>query len=248
MIHRNWTCLSFLFLCIACHGLTAQVAPSSCVVLELFTSQSSSSCPPADSVLNEIARDARLKKKPVYTLAFHVDYWNKLGWKDPFSKFSFTKRQNNYVSAIGGDEVYTPQLFVNGKYSLNGAERDSIKAAIEKEARMPAVESLFIKRDSILRDTLFLSFMFSKPDVNHSLVVCITESGLRTQITSGENKGKTLYHENVVRQFEIFPLNEAKGSVKIPVHGLTFSNKNACIGYAQQKQTKRILAAVSFSF
>jgi len=241
-----------LVLLITCYysalGQSSKDAFAGFAVVELFTSQGCHSCPPADKILSEIIAGARKSKKPVYAISYHVDYWNKLGWKDPYSSKSFTLRQNNYVSALGGKEVYTPQVFVNGKIAFVGSDPSRLNSEIEKALKSPAKVSLAITKDSLLRDTLFVSYTSSKSDKNFSLVFSVVQRGVVTKVGKGENSGKTLTHDNVVRAFEIIPLSALNGNAKIPVKGLSLSSSFSLYSYVQQKQTKEILGVTGWDF
>jgi hypothetical protein len=113
----------------------AQTRP---VVVELFTSQGCSSCPPADAVLAELA-----KRPDVLALGFHVDYWDRLGWKDPLSTPGATQRQNDYAADFGRKEVYTPQLVVDGRQQLVGSHRDAVLKAIDDATHETAAAVAF---------------------------------------------------------------------------------------------------------
>lgn len=99
-------------------------------MLELFTSQGCSSCPPADHALQEITQKAGRAGQSVYGLSFHVDYWNRLGWQDPFSTKQFTNRQRQYDRALNS-QTYTPQLVINGRQGVIGGQRAKIEQAIQ---------------------------------------------------------------------------------------------------------------------
>lgn len=217
-------------------------------VVELFTSQGCNTCPPADKLLSEVIADARKNKKPVYALSFHVDYWNRLGWKDPYSSFAFSKRQNNYVSAGADKEVYTPQVYINGKTSFTGSDKKRMFSEIEKELKTASPIIFSSTKGTIANDTLLLNFSSSKTDKNYSLVVALVQRGLVTKIGKGENAGKTLAHDNVVRVFEIYPLATKSGTVKFPLRNFKPDKTFSLIAYVQQKQTKQILAATGFDF
>src|SRR5271167_1475342 len=109
-----------------------------CAVVELFTSEGCSSCPPADAALAEMAANARKSGAPVFALAFHVDYWNYLGWTDRFSDAAYTRRQSDYARAFNTDQVYTPQMIVNGVDQFVGSDRDAAKRAIDAALAKPA--------------------------------------------------------------------------------------------------------------
>src|SRR3954467_1004983 len=105
------------------------------VVLELFTSQGCSSCPPAERLLSKLAAAGTLGDRTVAPLAFHVDYWNDLGWADPFSLPAWTERQHQYARALGGNRVYTPELVVGGATGMVGSDASAVRQAIQRAAR-----------------------------------------------------------------------------------------------------------------
>lgn len=217
-------------------------------VVELFTSQGCSSCPAADKVLAEIKTESEKKSMPVYVLSYHVDYWNKYGWMDPFSKFAFTKRQSNYVSANQVEEVYTPQAYINGQNPTLGSDKVKLNAAIEKAiTQTPALNLTATKSALSTSDTLIIDYSSSKINLNYSLVIAVVQNEATTKITKGENSGKTLSYNNIVRELNITPLESQKGAVKIPVKKLPLKNGFTLLAFAQQKQTKKILAVAQFS-
>jgi hypothetical protein len=109
-------------LCLIGGSADADTRPA---VVELFTSQGCSSCPPADKLLGELAR-----RSDVLTLAYHVDYWNNLGWKDPFASADATRRQRRYAGALGLSGIYTPQMVVDGAIDAVGSDRRAVEAAL----------------------------------------------------------------------------------------------------------------------
>ena len=116
------------------------------VVVELFTSQGCSSCPPADELLRRIVRDEALRGR-VIPLSFHVDYWNSLGWRDPFSAREWSQRQGEYVRAMKLDSAYTPQIVVNGVKQMVGSSSGAVYRAIEEESRRKPEASVSLRRD-----------------------------------------------------------------------------------------------------
>jgi hypothetical protein len=127
--------LAFLVL-LAWPALRASAA--GVAVVELFTSEGCSSCPPADDILVDIAREARQSKRAIYPLAFHVDYWDQLGWKDPFGSAAYSRRQDDYVAAFGGEGPYTPQMVVNGRVGFVGSRREQAQREIARALEQPA--------------------------------------------------------------------------------------------------------------
>src|SRR5947207_13958329 len=119
--------------CQAAEPLGTRLGPAP-VVVELFTSQGCSSCPPADVLLSEVAHDASLRGH-VIPLAFHVDYWDRLGWRDPFSAADWSRRQSFYVRALSLRGAYTPQMVVNGARQFVGSNAHALDAALTEESR-----------------------------------------------------------------------------------------------------------------
>jgi hypothetical protein len=163
----------------------------------------------------------------------------------PYGKLAFTRRQNNYVSALGGREVYTPQVFINGKTSFVGSDEKRMRAEVDKALSAPAPATLSLTVDSLVRDTLFLQYAASRSGPNLSLALALVRRRAETAVTRGENEGKKLSHANVVRVFDLFPLATRTGQAALPLNGLKPGNDFALIGYVQQKH---ILAATALHF
>ena len=121
------------------------------ILIELFTSQGCSSCPPADELLRTLGADPQYAGR-IVPLSYHVDYWNYLGWKDPFSKEAWTQRQANYVEAMGGATLYTPQIVVHGRVELVGSKEHALKKAIrttsaDESASKVALDVVSLRRE-----------------------------------------------------------------------------------------------------
>ncbi|HVP61779.1 MAG TPA: DUF1223 domain-containing protein [Myxococcaceae bacterium] len=173
----------------------ATAEPRPPVLVELFTSEGCSSCPPADAALAALARDPAFKAAEVIPLELHVDYWNHLGWADPFSSPEFTARQEEYARALGGDGLYTPQMVVDGWLSgvasSSGLRRGVEKAAVRGKARLEVlVASARPGLDVVVRPPAGLS---------GRLVVAVSEDRLSSRVERGENRGLTLAHAPVAR-------------------------------------------------
>lgn len=156
-------------------------------VLELFTSQGCSSCPPADALLQS------LEQRPdIIALAYHVDYWDYIGWKDTFDAKAFTDRQRSYAASWGSNSVYTPQMIVNGTTSMVGSRKDEIDAAVAG-ATLPIPVSL-----KPAGDMLVVSIP-GKPGAMESAVWLVTFIGKATvPVTRGENAGRKLTYTQIV--------------------------------------------------
>ena len=212
-------------------------------VVELFTSEGCSSCPPADILLSKTGINAEKTNQNIFLLAFHVDYWNKGGWKDPFSKYQFTLRQENYSRVLTEKEMYTPQVVVNGESSFTGSKADKMDASIKRALINSPTISITSKIDSIFNDSLFINYKISKSDPNYVLRLALTEDGLNSMVTQGENKGKNLQHDHVVIFFISFDTPGKNGQIKIPLTGKTLSDKSQLIIFVQHKQSMKILIA-----
>ena len=165
------------------------------VVLELFTSQGCSSCPPADQLLSKLATAGSLADRAVAPLAFHVDYWNDLGWSDPYSMPAWTERQHQYARAIGDARVYTPELVVGGASGVIGSNLAAVTQAIQQAAR-PA---LLAATAAWSKDAVTVK---ATAPGDADVWVAVWEDGTSTKVTRGENSGETLGNDRVVRRLE----------------------------------------------
>ena len=173
----------------------AAAEPRPQVLVELFTSEGCSSCPQADAALAALARDPAFKTAEVIPLELHVDYWNQLGWADPFSSPDFTARQEQYARTLGGEGLYTPQMIVDGWVSgvgsSSGLRRGVEKAAARGKARLEVlVTSARPGLDVLVRPPAGLS---------GRLLVALSEDRLSSKVERGENRGLTLAHAPVAR-------------------------------------------------
>jgi hypothetical protein len=205
------------------------------VVLELFTSQGCSSCPPADEILRGLAQ-----KESVLPLSFHVTYWNRLGWKDSFSQKIFDERQYAYGSRFALNGVYTPQIVINGKAEMVGSRERQIDKIVQESLSQNADFSIILSKN-IKDKSLIINYKINKSVKNYDLNVALVESGISTKIQRGENEGKTLKHENVVRNFRTIKMSEnTEGAVECP---FLPTEKQSVIVYLQEKNLGQIVAA-----
>lgn len=208
------------------------------VVLELFTSQGCSSCPPADRLLGSYAN-----REDVAALSFHVDYWNKLGWKDPFSDHAFSERQENYASSIDAGSVYTPQLIINGEKEMVGSDADKIARTV-KQLQQPSSSQIII--DEIKTDKNQVSVTYSvKGKFNKSVVnIALVQNKLTTSIKAGENNGVTLTNYNVVRSFKtIDSFSAEKNTSSINIADGINKKEFSVILFLQDVASNKIYAA-----
>lgn len=181
--------------------LSPAVAAERPVVVELFTSQGCSSCPPADAYLIELSKGRR----DVLPLAFHVTYWDQLGWKDPFSLPSATERQSQYGRRFG-DGSYTPQIVVDGAAGMVGSHRSAVASAIERAKR----ESVTAAAVSVTRNGKLVSIEVGSGTGNGRVLLIGFDREHTTPIGRGENGGRTLTEANIVRS--IRPVGHWSGS------------------------------------
>ena len=211
-------------------------------VIELFTSQGCSSCPAADKNLSEIIQRAEREGKPVYGLSFHVDYWNYIGWKDPYSSKEFTERQRKYSKEMGSDGVYTPQMIVNGESEFVGSQKGSAEKAIEEALKKKPSFQILISDLEVIDDRLRLRYTIDKSPGDETVNVAVVERDVENYVARGENSGKTLHHDNVVREFKSFPL-QRQGQLEIKIPPLN-STKTSVILFIQDKHQKILSASV----
>ncbi|MEM9425772.1 MAG: DUF1223 domain-containing protein [Pseudomonadota bacterium] len=176
------------------------------VVVELFTSQGCSSCPPADRLLGELAEEDN-----IIALGFHVDYWDYLGWKDEFASPEHTKRQRAYAHAIGERTIYTPQMVIGGQTHVVGSRGMKVAKAIQKHAgrAMPVTVRLERNGGTV---TVQASSREAVPNVVVQLATFSPEETV--DIRRGENRGKTLTYHNVVRKIAPIGTWDGKGTFR----------------------------------
>ncbi|MBC5838858.1 DUF1223 domain-containing protein [Flavobacterium muglaense] len=177
----------------------SKTATEGFAVLELFTSQGCSSCPPADSVL---AKYATQNNPNIIPLAFHVDYWNRLGWNDPFSKSEFTARQSNYVSQLNAQGNYTPQIVINGKYELVGSKETAIESIVNKELALKNTFHINIEKSSINENTLNIEYETGATAASIITNLALVKKKEFTNIKRGENSGLKQTSYNIVYDFK----------------------------------------------
>ena len=169
------------------------------VLVELFTSEGCSSCPPADRVLAKLESEQSIENTNVITLAFHVDYWNYLGWKDEFSDAEFSRRQADYVRSMRLRSSYTPQMIVDGQAQFTGSNQTKAYSEIEKArlADKAAIEINYDAKKSLAK----LEIKKIKLPEDSEILVAVAEDDLETIVERGENRGKNLKHSSIVRKF-----------------------------------------------
>jgi hypothetical protein len=165
------------------------------IVVELFTSEGCSSCPPADKLLAELDRQGSVNGRPIIVMGEHVDYWDGLGWKDRFASSVFTKRQTEYVRKLGVDSAYTPQMVVNGATELVGNDAAALSRALAAQ-KSSGGTNVSLQLDNSSTAAIKVEGARSGSRV----LLAVTEGNLITRVQRGENGGRELRHEAVVRR------------------------------------------------
>jgi hypothetical protein len=219
----------------------------SVAVVELFTSEGCSSCPAADELFGEIVKEARAKRQPVYCLSFHVDYWNNLGWHDPYSDAAFSRRQQEYARVLKSDGVYTPQMIFNGSAECVGSDRRRTRERIDNALKQPADVTLKLSQEETkVADAVVVSYEVSKPPRGSVLSIALVEAELVSKVSRGENHGRTLRHENVVRAFQTIRLGETDdGTVRFKVPADLVRKNTSVIAYVQDVETGKVAGATA---
>ncbi len=212
-------------------------------VVELFTSESCSSCPPADKFAGELAE--KYKDQNVYVLAFHVDYWNHLNWKDRFSKREFTERQQDYGRAMRLRTIYTPQMIVNGKTEFVGSQRSKATSAIADALQSEKGAPLELELSSNPLSRVWQVDYKTRYGLQNAVVnVAVVENDLVRKIGSGENRGLTLHLDAVVRSFAAVNLKKQNsGTVRLEVPDDLKRENSQIIAFVQDRKTLEILGA-----
>jgi hypothetical protein len=187
------------------------------VVVELFTSEGCSSCPPADQLLARIDRSQPVAGVRVIALEEHVDYWNSLGWADPFSSSQYSARQNEYGRKFLSDGIYTPQMIVNGQAQFVGTDGDRAAQEIARAAQQQSTV-LELKASPRASDPDLVDLSVKATNIesgkarNSNVYLAVTESDLSSNVQRGENSGRVVRHAPVVRSFGVIGKIDARGS------------------------------------
>lgn len=210
-------------------------------VVELFTSEGCLSCPPADALIEKIQKESN--DQPVYILAFHVDYWNRLGWKDSFSSAAFSKRQNQYARWLKAG-VYTPQAVVNGSKEFVGSQEGTLRSSIKDQ--LQKTSSARVNISNIRKDSQKVSFQYlvQLQPANTSLLLALVEKNAVSKVLRGENEGRTLTHVQIVLSLQNIDINgrsNGTGTLDIP-KGLD-NNGLEIIAFLQNNSNGGIIAA-----
>jgi hypothetical protein len=215
-------------------------------VVELFTSEGCSSCPPADELVAKIQKESA--GKPVYILAYHVDYWNHLGWKDQFSNADFSKRQHDYANYLHLQSVYTPQIVVNGKTEFVGSEEGTLRNAIRASLQKAPASQFDLTILKIDKKQVSLKYTVEGIDKNTVLFVALLQKSAQTKVMRGENGGHTLSHVQIVRKLQRALLNGSSGVENITLPQGFDARNWEIIGFLQNTANGAVTGAARVAF
>src|ERR1700741_1207401 len=225
------------------------------VIVELFTSEGCSSCPPADSLLKELSEDQSIDGAEIIALEEPVDYWNPLGWADPFSSPDFSRRPQDYTTTLPDGGVYTPQMIVDGRAQFVGSNSRDAREQIRSGASPPKPRLLL---PPIASSNPHSRSFELRPDPANpvpgsshpELWLAITETGLRSNVTAGENSGEVLQHAPVVRLLRKLQTVQAPSVAPLRVDFDLRNNWNpnhlTAVVFLADSHSRRILAAGRF--
>jgi hypothetical protein len=227
------------------------------VLVELFTSEGCSSCPPADTVLAGLERTQSVAGARIVPLALHVDYWDGIGWPDPFSSAQATQRQRGY--AAFGSGSYTPQAVIDGRAETIGSRKGMVEQAVSDAAKRPhasiAIDvparldpSLATASSPPLEVTLKVGALPSGAASDAELLVALTQNAVRVAVPRGENAGKTLEHTAVTRQLVVVGPTPAAGatlktSLKVPP-GIA-PKELRIVAFVQERASRKVLGTAT---
>jgi hypothetical protein len=247
---RTCVCFSILLVAfgIAVPRSFAQKAARMPVIIELFTSEGCDTCPPADKYLQRLLQDQPIDGVEIIALAEHVDYWDRLGWSDPFSSSLFSKRQNYYADFFKHDSVYTPQMIVNGTRELRG--KDGNKPI--EDAAKDRIGIIKLTISKAVEGTVSLKVKVTKlPAISSGdqaiVFLAVTEDELTSNVLRGENSGRKLKHMAVARILRT--IGEVRGEETILSADLTLEkdwkrDDLSVVAFVQEVGSRRILGAV----
>jgi hypothetical protein len=225
------------------------------VVVELFTSEGCSSCPPADALLQKLQAQQPVAGAEIIALEEHVDYWNHDGWVDPYSSPEWTERQQVYVS-LNRNDAYTPEMVVDGRSQFVGNDEREARLEIEKAARASKTE-VSIAAKAYTNGSQRFSVSVGKIDGNNAndgaeVWLAVTEDGLNSSVSRGENSGRVLHHVATLRSLSKIGVADLRGAavsftgdplVKIGPHW-NVENLHVTV-FVQDKKSREILGAAS---
>jgi len=238
--------LGFSITAFAQNNNAAKPAKKGFAVLELFTSEGCSSCPPADELMGKIQEE--YKANDVYVLSYHVDYWDNQGWKDVFASPDYTKRQYQYGEWLGVQPIYTPQLIINGKAQYIGSQAADIRAALKKAFVTPTAISLSLNGVKA-KNSVVINYTTNSTSKNARLHIAVVQKSAKSNVKRGENSGRVLSHYQIVRHLHTTTIGKGgKGSVTVQVASAFNTIDYEIVGFIQDIATGSILGVTTAGF
>lgn len=191
------------------------------VVLELFTSQGCSSCPSADLLLQKVKKEY---KEEVFALSYHVDYWNYIGWEDPFSKAKYAEKQREYNIKFRNRSNYTPQLVVNGKEHFVGSSSSKMYNGINDYKKKKVTNNVGLNGISLDERNISFKYEIQGSLKNKVIRTLLVLDERKTEVKRGENRNRTLQNSNIVVAEKSFLIEESKGSMEISIPKIVAEN------------------------
>ena len=229
------------------HDASVRAAEPTTVIVELFTSEGCSSCPPADALLRQLVDAQPIAGVQIVALGEHVDYWDQQGWKDRFSSPALTNRQQTYAQALNVESIYTPQMVVNGRAQLVGSDAASARRAIGQATSTPhgAIRMGIVPHGDRVGVTVSASDLPAPPRGDHAeFVVAVTEDGLSSDVRRGENRGHVLSHTAVVRLLKtIGEAGSGSAAGEIAIDPSWQRDRVKIVAFVQESRSRRIVAA-----
>ncbi len=223
------------------HGsIFQQVSTPGFALVELFTSEGCSSCPPADEAVAQLVKSAQ---KNIYVLGFHVDYWNSLGWRDAFSDAAYSARQQQYGNAFRLNSVYTPQAVVNGKMQFTGSDTKRLKQAVEEGLAQQPANTLEVSAKMGNGQTVMVDCQIGNAEKGGTINLALVQRNAKSNVVRGENSGRVLAHVNVVRVFKTLNVAEAKVQTTLALPPGVTANDCKIIAFTQNAALKVTAAA-----
>jgi hypothetical protein len=218
------------------------------ILLELFTSQGCSSCPSADKLVEKTLMDAQKSGKKIFALSYHVDYWDRLGWKDPFSQAQFTQRQYEYAKWMNSANVYTPQIVVNGTEEFVGSDSKKMFQILSKLSDSGSKINVKFENIEWKNEAVNLDINLSDLPKNSQLNVALVNKNTETSIPRGENEGRKLTGINVVRVLQKISSTTLKNQVNVLIPQNVEKANSRIIAFLQDKNTHQITSVGTFDF
>jgi hypothetical protein len=233
---RNGLKIFLVALALVFGAQAGKAADHPLAVVELFTSQGCSSCPPADAFLGELA-----KRDDVLALSFHVDYWDYIGWKDPYASAKHTERQRHYARRFGMRYVYTPQMVIQGRVQATGSNRGAVLDGIEKNRRGAVVP---VELRNSHGDEVIVSIPDGAAAESATVWLVVFDREHETAVKRGENRGRTVRNYNVVRRLSRIGTWTGKAmEIPVKVPRMASGAGDACAVIVQARRTGYILGA-----